>query len=280
MTTRNGIIISCPGQEEHFLRGAAKDVKNIYNYLTSPRGGAWKKHEIFSLNNPTWPEVKRLLARHTADYQFIYFAGHGFSDKTRKRFLSFKDQSVEDIRLLTHNKKQLIILDSCRAEYAAISGIPPADGIYSRFTGESDARIAFDNAIRNSKDGKTIVCATMHNTIAEEERYGRGGAFTLSLLVTAKNFRTGVDLWPVMITDLLPAVIKTLLSQGYNQIPDVPYKGGDLRVPFLIDTEELTLEENSQNEELIYEKVPSEPTLFKLIALAFIVIAIIRGFKN
>lgn len=280
MITRSAIIISCPGQEEHYLRGAAKDVKNMCNYLMSPRGGDWKTHEIFCLNNPAWLEVKKLLDRCTADYQFIYFAGHGFSDKSRKRFLTFKDQSVEDIRLFTHNNKQLIIADSCRTQYATISGIPPADDVYSNFTGESDARIAFDDAIRKSENGKMIVYATIHDNEAKEERFGRGGAFTLSLLVTTQNFKTGLNLCPVMINDLLPTVKEILLSQKYTQTPEVVYRTGNLRVPFLIDIEQLVVDEESVENQYISMKPKSNPSLFKAIAITMLLILIIRGISD
>lgn len=280
MITRNAIIISCPGQEEHFLRGAAKDVKNMFNYLTSPRGGNWKKHEIFCLNNADWPEVKRLLDRCTADYQFIYFAGHGFSDKNRKRFLVFNDQSVEDIKLFTHNSKQLIIADSCRAQYATISGIPPAEDIYSSFTGVSEARAAFDDAIKRSQNGKMIVYATAHNNEAEEERYGRGGAFTLSLLVAALDFKTGLNLCPVMIEDLLPTVKRTLIRQKYTQTPHLAFRTGNLRVPFLIDIAQMEVEEKSVENEYINIESENKPSLFKAIAVVTLLILIIRGLSD
>lgn len=279
MITRNAIVISCPGLEEHFLRGAAKDVKNIFNYLTSPRGGDWKKHEILCFNNPTWLEVKTHLDRCTVDYQFIYFAGHGFSDENRKRFLAFKDQNIEDIKLFTHNNKQLIIADSCRAQYATISGISPAEAVHSNFTGDS-ARTAFDDAIRRSQNGKMIVYATAHNTVAEDERYGRGGAFTLSLLVTALDFKTGLDLCPVMIEDLLPTVKQTLLSQKYKQTPEVVYRVGNLRVPFLIDTEQMVVNEESVETEYIDMGSENNLSLFKAMAITMLVILIINGFSD
>jgi len=247
MITRNAIVISCPGQGDNYLRGAVKDLENISNYLTSPRGGAWKKNEIYCLENPSWAEAKLFLDQCSADYQFIYFAGHGCSDEHQKRYITFKDQNIEDLQLLTHNQKQLIIIDACRTYYPTISGIPPAEDVYSYFTGESDARSIFDNCIMRSPAGKIIIHATQNNKKASEERYGRGGAFTLSLLHTAINFKTGNELSPVYITELLPIVKKTLLSQGYSQSPDMPYITGALNVPFIIDADQILVEQPDEN---------------------------------
>jgi len=280
MITRNAIIISCPGRGKKYLAGAVKDLENMSNYLMSPRGGAWRKDEIYSLYNPTWPAANILLSQCTSDYQFIYFAGHGCSGEHRKRYLSFRDQDIEDTRLLTHNAKQLIIADACRVYYAAISGIPPAEDVLSSFTGDTDARKVFDDCIARSDDGKIIIHATQHNAEAKEERYGRGGAFTLSLLYTCLNFKTGMDLCPVMLTDLLPTVSQTLLSQKYIQTPDVPWKTGNLRVPFLIDTDQLVLEEKSVKNDYVNVEPENKPSLLKAIVVTTLLILLIRGLSN
>jgi hypothetical protein len=280
MTTRNAIIISCPGRGKDHLPGPDKDLKNMSNYLTSPRGGAWRGNEIFCLNNPAWHEVRQLLEICIADYQFIYFAGHGCSGDHRERYLSFRDQNIEDTMLLTLNPRQLIIVDACRVYYPAISGIPPAADIYSSFTGESDARIAFDKAINASGNGKMILHATQDNTEASEALHGRGGVFTLSLLLTANNFKSGVNLRPVKVTELLPMVKETMLSKGYEQTPEIPYKTGNLLVPFLIETDQIVMKEVAQEEEYIEEVPRNKPSLFGILALGVVIIALLGGFND
>lgn len=272
MVTRNAIIISCPGKGDDYLTGANKDLQNISNYLLSPRGGAWKENEIIRLNNPTWAEVKATLDHYTADYQFIYFAGHGCSDENKKRYLAFKDQNIEDIRLLTHNPRQLIVADACRVHYATIAGIPPAEDVFSYFTGETDARRTFDSEINRSAYGKMIIHATQHNAEAKEERYGRGGMFTLSLLRTAMDFNTTKNLSPVVIADLLPIVQATLRSQENKQIPEITYETGNLNVPFLIDTDQSVMEE-------ILVTQPQIPYL-KIISIALVAILLLKKFSD
>jgi len=278
MITRNAIIICCPWYGDDYLEGAAKDLENMCNYLMSQRGGAWVSDEIICLHNPAWPEVKKLLNIHTADYQFIYFAGHGCSDENKKRYLSFRDQDIEDVRMLNHNPRQLVIVDACRVYYAAISGIPPAEDVFSSFSGETIARQVFDGCIERSDAGKIIVHATGHNTKAREERHGRGGAFTLSLLYTALNFRQQYDFRPIELQELLPVVKQTLLSQRYEQTPEVAYNEGNLHVPFLIDADQIMREENE--EAPLYQQVENRPSLVRVIALTVMLIAMFRQLRR
>ncbi|MBS1504068.1 MAG: hypothetical protein JST32_18515, partial [Bacteroidetes bacterium] len=194
VTSRQAILISSPGGGNRPLT-SDKDIRNLHNFMTSTRGGEWQNDEIILLDNPSWLPVKRLLDACTADYLFVYFGGHGWSDEYQRRYMSFRDFQVEDTALLNHTPKQLIISDSCRVYYPAISGISPGDDDYSGFAG-GESRRAFDLAIANSRDGKIIVHATGHGDEAAEELFGRGGAFTLSLLYASLNYQTGMDLCP------------------------------------------------------------------------------------
>jgi hypothetical protein len=250
MITRNAILISCP-EGSQYLYGAVRDIENMFNYLTSPKGGDFKKDEIVQLHSPTWAEAKKHIDHHKADYQLIYFAGHGFAGENKERYLSFKDGGVEDLLLLNSNPKQLIIVDACRVFYPTISGISPAEDVFSGFTGDSLARQVFDRCIQNSANGKLIVHATEHGFEAMEERYHRGGLFTLSLLLAAKSYDTGLDNFPVSIQTLLAVAMETMVGQGYAQYPNIPFKIGDLTVPFLIDAEEMVVEPEPQNAEVI-----------------------------
>ena len=106
--------------------------------------------------------------------------------------------------------------------------------------------------------------------------------FTLSLLVAAQDFKTGMDLSPVLIFDLLPTVKETLLSQGYSQTPDIAYTQGNLRVPFLIDTEQIVIEQpklDIEPENLIIES-RNKATFLKVLAIGLILIAVIKIFND
>ena len=270
MITRTAVIICSPGQGKKYLRGAVKDLRNMKNYLMSPRGGSWLEREIYCLNDPDWGDLRLLLRSLNSTYQFIYFAGHGCSDENKKRFIQLKDGTlVEDTALFTVVSKQLIIIDACRTYYPMVSGIPPAEE-YLNFSGES-SRAVFDRSIQASPNGKIIIHATQFDAEAAEERYGRGGAFTLSLLTTALNFRTGLAYRPVGIKQLLPDVKKVLISERYEQTPTIAYETGNLHVPFLIDTEQITIEENIHDVEYTSDNVYAQPA--KKISLGEVVLA-------
>lgn len=283
MTTRTAIIICSPSKGEQYLRGAAKDLRNMKNYLLSPRGGSWHEREIYCLNDPSWPELKLLLSSLNSTYQFIYFAGHGCSDENKARYIELKHNAlVEDTALFTVVSKQLIVIDACRNYYPMISGISPAEE-YLNFTGES-SRSVFDRCIQASPDGKLIIHATQDNAEAAEERNGRGGAFTLSLLTTALNLKTGIPYCPVGIKQLMPTVKKVLLSERYEQTPTIAYDEGDLRVPFLIDTEQVVIEELDSDveypNEVIDSKLPKKISLTEVALAGLVVFALIKAFDN
>jgi hypothetical protein len=242
MVTRSAIIISCPDRKGSFLRGAVNDPQSMMNFLTSQRGGSWKKEEIRVINEATWKETSKIMRNSPADYQLIYFTGHGCT-RGKQRCLQFEDAYVEDTNLLNDNPRQLIIIDSCRNYLPSISGIPPAEDVYSSFTGDSVSRVIFDNCIAGSPYGKMIVHATADGKTAEEAPHGRGGVFTISLLTAALKYQTPNEFSPVGIKELLPKVNETIKLFGYQQQSCIVYNYGELEVPFMIDMDQKLVEE-------------------------------------
>jgi hypothetical protein len=283
MITRTAIIICSPGKGQKYLQCAAKDLRNMKNYLMSPRGGSWHERELFCLNDPSWQELKLLLSSLNSSYQFIYFAGHGCSDENAARYIQLKNNVlVEDTALLTAVPKQLIVIDACRTYYPMISGIPPAEE-YLNFTGES-SRAVFDRSIQSSPDGKIIIHATQNRAEAAEDRHGRGGAFTLSLLTSALELKTNIPYGPVGIKELLPNVKKILSSENYEQTPTIAYETGDLRVPFLIDTDQITIADKEPETDHRKEAVHIQPTnkfsFAELTLAGLVVFAIVKAFQD
>src|SRR5665213_3005375 len=107
MPIRSAVIICCPGQGEQRLPGAILDVENFINYSCSPKGGLWRPDEITVLNDPGYEEALWHIDNSPANYQNIYFTGHG-GTKLGKRLLAFKDELIPDTWLLNDNPRQLI----------------------------------------------------------------------------------------------------------------------------------------------------------------------------
>lgn len=237
MPSRRAILISCPGEEDNYLRGAVVDPHNMENFLCSPRGGAWYKNEITTLNNPTEAELIKILNSNTQEYQLVYFSGHGYSQGD-KRFICLKDTDITDTSLLIPACERLmVIIDACR-EFtpAAISGIPKTIEIYDSFEGISKARKCFDFYINNSDPGQKIVHATNAGSLAFDDNYQDGGAFTLALLNTALEINQGKESFqPLYIEDLLPHVCNRLRANGNSQNPELAFQLGNLTVPLGIE---------------------------------------------
>jgi hypothetical protein len=232
--TRLAILISSPGPEENYLPGSVNDPEHMARYLMSPRGGMWRANEIFCLADPSWEDIDLLLQFYITDYLFVYFSGHGFMTYDQKRYFCFKNASVEDTALFNDSSRQLVIGDACREYLPTISGIPEEEEFID-YIGDGRAREAFDQAIINSPSGKMIVHSTQAGELAYE-RNGQGGVFTIALLSTARNYRTGDPFLAVPISALIPGAQKLLSKGKYKQQPDIAYCDGNLQVPFLIDT--------------------------------------------
>ena len=116
-----------------------------------------------------------------------------------------------------------------------------------------------------------IVHSTGLGDEAAEELYRRGGAFTLSLLHSALNLKTGMDLCPVTIEHLLPKVKNTLESQNYRQIPEITFETGNLTVPFMIDTEQIADKGEPKNLNCNLNRKEHKSSLLALIAVGLII---------
>lgn len=229
---RKAILIGSPGEKPNYLYSVRTDVNNIRKFLLSPRGGRWGNNEITILENPGALELIEILENTVADYQFIYFAGHGFETHLNERKICLKDYDFTDLHLLNQCPRQLIVLDCCRKkEYPAISGVPeeetwiPFDGFYPE-------REAFDNYILHSPPGKIMIHATKSGHYAWENILGKGGAFTTSLLLSARSVQPNEAYTPISIERILENAKGVIKQFGYQQEPEIVHSEGCMVVPF------------------------------------------------
>jgi len=267
MVKRSAILISCPGNGQSYLPGAVQDPENVRNYLLSPRGGAWDEEEIQIIRNPNWRAVESILKYSVADYQLVYFSGHGCTEGAQ-RLLSFSDVAVPDTYLLNSISKQLIIVDACR-NYAqpGIWGIPEAYEPYESFLGVSEARLQFDSYIASSPNGKVIVHATHAGQYAYDDSFDLGGAFTTSLLRVAMKITTKAEFTPLFIYQLLPIVTKHLEHKGNRQRPCIVFSKGTLKIPFTLDVPQIVVKQ-AKKHALEYRKSDDGISESKLLTAA------------
>jgi|GEM_PF-1875913 len=244
--TRRAILIGDPGPRRRSLPGVDDDIRNMYAYLLSPRGGGWLPHEIVVLWFRTKAEMLAAVRSVEADYLFVYYSGHGSGQLVHtlrgtawvlecKRWLELSsgEQIVDRDLLNTRVPRQLVICDCCRTPPAAqISGIPEdlAGIAYS----EDEANTAgdwFDGYVRSSPAGRMIVHSTQDGKVAKDSP--DGGRFTLALLGGCLN-------WPG-VGDYAPLGVKALVGYATEvleciQVPEIVYQNGDLRVPFALES--------------------------------------------
>lgn len=232
---RKALIIGSPGTEGvDYLYSASTDVSNIKNHLLSSRGGKWKEKEITVLWNPGITDLTEFIQNTFADYLFIYYAGHGYETANNERKICLKDADVSDFFLLNKSPRQLIIIDACREkEYPAISGIPEEDE-WLHFDGYYPEREAFDNYILQSSPGKKIIHATKSGFASWEDKNGRGGVFTTSLLLSIRKIQCLNLYAPISIEQSLSESRNIIKRSGDEQEPEIVYSRGQLEVPFAI----------------------------------------------
>ena len=230
---RKAILIGCPGSGEGFLNGVKRDLKNVSKYLQSEKGGVWYQNEIKTLSNPSYIQVRRELEKSNADYTFVYFSGHGYTDSdSNDRMLCLRDSDISDDLLLNNSPRQLVLIDACRNEISfGLSEAPDFEPQWEHFTG-SPVRELFDSYILNSPVGKLIVHGTQRGQVSYDSP--TGGMFTNALLNISTRIQTEQEYTQASIRNLINHVPLVLLPLGYNQIPTIVYKTGSLAVPFAI----------------------------------------------
>lgn len=229
---RKAILIGCPGSGRSFLPGPAKDLENLKEFLQSDKGGRWYPNEITTLQNPTFEQLFEVVHSTNADYNFIYFSGHGYTTDEFNRMVSLRDRNVEDLFFINDSSRQLIVIDACRNFVGdGISGILDLGEQWYHFDGVYESREIFDRYIKNSPHGKTIVHATQIGDYSYDSQ--TGGYFTKALLQVSTQVKTETYK-PVFITQILPVLPNLLKNQGNKQVPEITYTEGNMKVPFAI----------------------------------------------
>jgi Caspase domain len=130
--------------------------------------------------------------------------------------------------------RQLIIVDACRNrdEFPSIGRIPWPVEKWLYATGYSFARELFNQFITDSGFGKMVIYATEDNNSSYDNKEGRGGEFTLSLLDSVLHYQQTKRQGPLFIKDILNYSTTLLQQRQILQTPCIVYEEGFLKVPF------------------------------------------------
>jgi hypothetical protein len=241
---RKAVLIGSPGYGNNLLHGVKNDLENVCEFLMSPRGGMWRPSEITVLTDPTIDEVIAAIHSSYADYQFVYYSGHGYQDHSGIDCICLDGNDMQDNYLFNaHCPRQLLVLDSCRKYYHTISGFPKELEQWQYADGYSAARKIFDNYILNSPPGKMKMYAAAAGEVAIDNRYGHGGEFTLALLKGIYNSKVDKGYVAIFPEKALALAKQNLIQERQKQVPEIVNVEGKLHVPLALASPEFIRKE-------------------------------------
>lgn len=195
---RLALLIGSPSHPDtpkagKYLEGVKTDIENIRGFLTSSIGGSWKEDEIKTFPaNPNYDKVSPFLKTcESVDFAFVYFSGHGYTDKDEKARVLFNQKEapfvIKDIA--NRAKRQVTIIDACRSfpEYIGFDGETLLEGISFPNPNPEFARILFDNYTLKLPSTRVLLCATSKGLNSMDYGKNYGGLFSSSLLSVVKD---------------------------------------------------------------------------------------------
>lgn len=195
---RLALLIGSPSHPDtpkagKYLEGVKTDIENIHGFLSSSIGGSWKKDEIKTFPaNPNYDKVSPFLkACESVDFAFIYFSGHGYTDKDDKARVLFNEKEAPFVikHLANRAARQVTIIDACRSypEYIGFDGETLLEGISFPNPNPVFARELFDNYTSKLPSTRVLLCATSKGLASMDYGKNHGGLFSSSLLSVVKD---------------------------------------------------------------------------------------------
>lgn len=201
---RRAILIFNDGGPSNYLPGVKIDMANYLKFLKSPEGGAWEDSEIKVYDNDCNKDLLLAyinafrLAENTG-YWLIIFSGHGYVNSQNETILELspdKECSVNDIKAATQYSRRLLIADSCRKVYHAITDSLKRElKLFSDTTSSSTYRQRCKDLYMNQldkvyKDSFNAAYAAEYNQCANDDDT-TGGYYSSELLKAASTLIEG-----------------------------------------------------------------------------------------
>lgn len=192
------------GGPSNYLPGVKIDKANYLKFLKSPEGGAWEDSEIKVYDNDCNKDLLLAyinafrLAENTG-YWLIIFSGHGYVNSQNETILELspdKECSVNDIKAATQYSRRLLIADSCRKVYHAITDSLKRElKLFSDTTSSSTYRqrckdLYMKQLEKVYKDSFNVAYAAEYNQCANDDD-ATGGYYSGELLKAASTMIEG-----------------------------------------------------------------------------------------
>ncbi len=246
---RIAILIGSPS--EPYLQGVAHDLENMKSFLMSSNGGAWDNDEIHIPRlDPSAQEINHYLRScERYDFAFIYFSGHGFTNKNENAAIALNTKEKVLVKDLANRcKKQITIIDACRgysdySNFTGLSGIGKIDFDYANL---GVSRTIFKDYTEHCSDGRVLLYASQKGQNAEDTN--QGGYFSTNLLISAQELANTSQ---QIVSNICDIFNQTYTKTQNKHQPDIEYTNKTaLNLPFVIkSSSQIALVRNSKNVE-------------------------------
>jgi hypothetical protein len=176
-----------------YLKGVKTDIENIHGFLLSSIGGSWQQNEIkvFSPNS-NYNDVEPFLKYcESVDLAFIYFSGHGYTDKNNNARISFNSKEAPFVieQIANRAKHQLTIIDACRVipKFIGFDGQVLLEGIDFPNPKPDFAKAIYNNYISILPNTRVLLYGTSKGESSMDFGSQYGGLFSTSLLSVVKH---------------------------------------------------------------------------------------------
>lgn len=235
---RRAIIIGAPDVD---LPGVHTDMSNYENFLLSPVGGYWSKHEITKMESPSSAQVKVALAGlQIVDYSLVVFAGHGaYMKNTEATVVKVNPREFMNVdELKTGAARRLLIVDACRNHTR--EGLEEAVAMHKaafESVGAGDiCRRVFDSHLEKCPPGFAALYGCSDDESSGETRRN-GGIFSYALMnVSRKWGEQSGQRESVLTIDKAFEAARTIVERQSDdeQHPDYHMPRSTPRFPFAV----------------------------------------------
>ncbi len=169
------------------LPGVKIDIENYKKYFKSLTGGQWNDNEIIERLNPKKDELISLISSLKAqnlDYVIVIFSGHGGMKRETFLELNPDGEQFSESRFENIAKRQVTILDCCRAKYQIITESVHEVRMF-KGGGIIGTRERFESRISESLAQQIKLYSCAEGEYSQDTP--KGGAYSKNLIETAFN---------------------------------------------------------------------------------------------
>lgn len=227
-------------ETEQVLEFDRKYVNMYFNFFISNSGGAYLKEEVEILEDITTIELNQRTGNTKLDFAIVVLIGHGATQNDNQLFKLNKNEIIKAGQIELNAYKQLIILESCRAEIEKIDTVN-LNNKTPTFKGGGKIKIPIDSEksrqlyndqIKKCNDGFVICFACSNNETAKNYYFSH----LLIQLASIWHLDTRNRVKTINISELMILVSKEVneISLKITGESQTPQQVGELDFPFSV----------------------------------------------